>query len=174
VIDEPKAEAPASQFLSFLIGREECAVDLLQVREIVRYVSATRVPRVAACVRGVVNLRGDVVPVIDVAVGLGMPAAPVTVQTCLAVVEVMVGGEKTVVGLITDAVIQLFDLRPDDIEPAPSFGTQVPAAFLLGAAREDGRLVLLLNLDRLLGEGGFLHGLEAGQRAPMLRSGDTA
>lgn len=140
-----------SQFLSFVMGQDECALELRHVREIVRYESATRVPRVPAWVRGVVNLRGNVVPVVDLAVGLGMPEAPVTAQSCLLVVEAAMGGEPSVLGLIADAVREVLDLRPEDIEPPPSFGTRVPAECLLGMVRSESGFVLLLDLDRLLG-----------------------
>ncbi len=160
------SDAASRQCLSFLMGREEYAVDLVRVREIVRYEGATRVPRVPACVRGVVNLRGSVVPVIDLAVGLGMPQAAVTPQTCLVIIEVAVGLETSVLGLLADAVDQVLDLRAEDIEPPPSFGTRVPAAYLLGMAKSDGRFVLLLDLERLLGEGGVLRGLGVGVPAP--------
>jgi len=163
----PTASGAASrQCLSFRMGREEYAVDLTRVREIIRYESATRVPRVPACVRGVVNLRGSVVPVIDLAIGLGMAGAAVTPQTCLVIVEVAVGGETSVLGLLADAVDQVLDLGAEDIEPPPSFGTRVPAAYLLGMARSDGRFVLLLDLDRLFGEGALLRGLGVGGPAP--------
>jgi len=160
------SDAASRQCLSFLMGREEYAVDLLRVREIIRYEAVTRVPRVPACVRGVVNLRGSVIPVIDLAVGIGMPAAAVTPQTCLVIVEMAVGGEGSVLALLADAVSQVVDFGAEDIDPPPPFGTRVPAAYLLGMARSDGRFVHLLDLDRLLGEGALLRGLEAGAPAP--------
>ena len=153
------SDAASRQCLSFLMGREEYAVDLTRVREIIRYEGATRVPRVPACVRGVVNLRGSVVPVIDLAIGLGMAGSAVTPQACLVIVEVAVGGETSVLGLLAEAVNQVLDLRAEDIEPPPSFGTRVPAAYLLGMAKSDGGFVLLLDLERLLGEGALLRGL---------------
>jgi purine-binding chemotaxis protein CheW len=169
---EARTEAPVLQFLSFLVGGEDCAIDLAYVREIVRHEAATRVPRVPACVRGVVNLRGSVVPVIDLAVGLGRPAARVTSQTCLLVVEMPIGGERSVVGLMVDAVSQVLELRPEDVEPPPSFGTAVPAAFLVGVARSQDAFVLLLDLEHLLGEGALLDGTAAS--GPLPRGSETA
>jgi purine-binding chemotaxis protein CheW len=162
---EPGA-VPTRQFLSFLMGADACAVELSHVHEIVRFESATRVPRVPACIRGVVNLRGNVVPVIDLAVGLAMTEAPVTPRSCLLVVEATLGRERSVVGLIADAVSQVLDLRPEDIEPAPSFGTRVPATFLLGMVRSESGFVQLLDLDRLLGVDGPLHGMEQERVVP--------
>ena len=171
------AEAGTRSFLSFLVGGVECALDLVDVREIVRYERATRVPRVPAAVRGVVNLRGTVLPVIDLAVGFGMPAAPVTPETCLLVVEVAFAGEHSAVGLLADAVSQVMDLHAEDVEPAPAFGTPVPAAYLLGMARSSGGFSLVLDLRRLVGEGALLDGAaptgRAALAAPAVR-GDSA
>ena len=149
-------EGQARQLLSFQVDGEDCAVDLAQVREIVRYESATRVPRVSECVRGVVNLRGNVVPVVDLAVALGRVATPVTAQTCLLVVETPIGGERTVVGLMVGSVSQVLELEQADVEPPPSFGTKVPADVLLGVARVAERFVFLVDLERLLGSQSLL------------------
>jgi purine-binding chemotaxis protein CheW len=165
-MEKPTADAATRQFLSFQVGGVDCAADLSHVREIVRYEEATRVPRVPSSVRGVVNLRGSVVPVIDLAVGFGMAATDVTPQACLLVVEMAVGGERAVVGLLADAVSQVLELRADELEPVPSFGTPLPPAFLLGMARTDGGFALLLDLARLVGEGALLDGTAAGRSAP--------
>jgi purine-binding chemotaxis protein CheW len=154
-----------SQFLSFHVAGEDCAIDLALVREIVRFESATRVPRVPHCVRGVVNLRGSVVPVIDLAAGLGRPAAPVTPQTCLLVVEMPLGGESAVLGLVVDSVLQVLEAGAEDVEPPPSFGTAVPPSSLLGVARSADGLALLLDLEHLLGSGALLGPLAASAAA---------
>lgn len=154
----PTPDAAGWQCLTFLLDGQEFAIDLLRVREIVPYEGATRVPRVQPCVLGVVNLRGNVVPVIDLAVGLGMPATEVTPRTCLMIIEAAVGGENSVLGLVAAAVNHVLDLRADDVEPPPSFGTRVPAAFLVGIARSEGGFVSVLDLDRILAEGILLHG----------------
>jgi purine-binding chemotaxis protein CheW len=144
------------QFLSFRSGGEACAVALPRVREIVRYEKLTRVPRAPACLRGVLNLRGSVVPVVDLAVGLGLPEAPVSPHTCILIAEVAIEGEPTIAGLVADEVSQVLELTPQQIEPPPSFGTRVPAAMLRGMARVEGGFVVLLDLDRLLGDGALL------------------
>ena len=105
-MEKHTGEAAVQQLLSFEMGGLHCAVELAHVREIVRYEPVTRVPRVPTCVRGVVNLRGSVLPVIDLAVGFGMPQAPVTAQTCLLVVEAAIGGDRAAVGLVADSVPQ--------------------------------------------------------------------
>jgi purine-binding chemotaxis protein CheW len=118
-------------------------------------------------VRGVVNLRGSVVPVIDLGVALGRPASPMTAQSCLLVVELPVGGENAVLGLVVDSVLQVLDARAEDIEPPPSFGTAVPPASLRGLARSSDGVALLIDLEHLLASGS-LGSLAAG--AAALRS----
>ena len=151
-----------SQILSFRLAGEVCAIGLSHVREIVRFESATRVPRVPGCVRGVINLRGSVVPVIDLAAGLGRPASPVTAQTCLLIVETPLGGESALLGLVVDSVLQVLDARDEDIEPPPAFGTTVPPSSLLGMARSSDGLALLLDVEHLLGSGALLGAMAAG------------
>jgi purine-binding chemotaxis protein CheW len=124
-------------------------------------------------VRGVVNLRGSVLPVIDVAIGLGIPEARATAQRCLLVVEAAMGGERAVVGLLADAVDHVLELLPDQIEPPPPFGTAVPAALLLGVARLATGFVLLLDLDRLLAEGLFRDERRAAEAPPRLPGAAT-
>ena len=152
-MQSPAPEAAVRQLLSFQMGGLACAVDLAQVREIVRYELVTRVPRVAACVKGVINLRGSVVPVIDLAVAFGLPESPVTAETCLLMVEMAVGSERAVVGLLAASVNQVLEVGAEDLEPAPPFGTPIPASSLLGLARSPAGIALVLDVHRLIGEG---------------------
>lgn len=140
----------AQQVLTFHIGGDTYAIDILRVREIVEYQTVTRVPTAPVWIRGVVNLRGNVVPVFDLAVKLGLPGAPVGRRTCIVLVEVELQGEETVLGIIADAVDQVVDLTPADVEPPPSFGARVHPDYLLGMAKLDSRLALLLDIDRIL------------------------
>jgi purine-binding chemotaxis protein CheW len=142
--------AGVSQYLTFQLAGEEYAVAILQVREILRYEEVTRVPTAPASIRGVLNLRGSVVPVADLAVRLGMPETPVTARTCIVIVEVSLEGQPVVMGIIAEAVSQVMDLHERDIEPAPSFGPRVRVEFLRGLARLGERFALLLDLDLLL------------------------
>ena len=165
MIEAPEPEAAVLQFLSFQMGGLACAVDLAHVREIVRYEHVTRVPRVASCVRGVINLRGSVVPVIDLAVGFGLREGAVTSETCLLMVDLMVGGERSVMGVVAESVSQVLELRGDELEPVPAFGTPIPAAALVGLARSEGGFTLVLDVQRLMAEGTFLNARAAGERA---------
>ena len=138
------------QYLGFHLAGEECAVSILRVREIIEYEAVTRVPGTPPWVRGVMNLRGSVVPVIDLAVKLGLPETVVTKRTCIVVSEVDLDGERVVMGVVADAVSQVMDLAASEIEPPPAFGTAVRVDYLLGLGRLKDRFVLLLDIDRVL------------------------
>ncbi len=140
----------AAQYLTFRLGGEEYAVGILQVREILRFEEITRVPAAPPSIRGVLNLRGAVVPVVDLALKFGLPETVVTPRTCIVIVEVEMEGEPTVMGVLADAVSQVIELGPGDVEPPPSFGTRVRIDFLKGMARQGSRFALLLDIDRLL------------------------
>jgi purine-binding chemotaxis protein CheW len=139
-----------SQYLGFHIGGEEYAIGILRVREILEYDTVTKVPTTPPSIRGVINLRGSVVPVVDLAVKLGLPASVVTKRSCVVVVEMMFEGERTVMGLLADAVSQVLDLPAAEIEPPPPFGTRIRVECLLGMGRAGKKFVLLLDIDRLL------------------------
>lgn len=156
--------APATPWLSFHLAGEEYALELPQVREIVRYENVTRVPRASACLRGVLNLRGLAVPVIDVAAGWGWPEVAATPRTCIVVVEAQVADGTALMGLVVEAVGQVLEPRAQDIDAAPSHGTRVPASVLKGMLRRDAQPVLLLALERVLSEGLSAHPLPTRQR----------
>ncbi|HVQ30942.1 MAG TPA: chemotaxis protein CheW [Vicinamibacteria bacterium] len=145
-----KEAADLAQFLTFSVADEEYGISVLRVREILEYDTITRVPRTPEFIRGVINLRGRVVPVVDLAVRFGMPPSPVTKRSCVVIVEVVVEGEPVVMGLVADAVNQVIELGEEDIEPPPSFGTRVDVAYLKGMGRADKRFVLLLEIERVL------------------------
>jgi purine-binding chemotaxis protein CheW len=147
--------APPAQYLTFHLGEEEYGVGILQAKEIIEYDAVTRVPNAPPFVRGVINLRGSVVPVVDLAVKFGGTPGPVTRRTCIVIVEVPGDGpdvDGQVVGIVADGVRQVMELPPEEIEPAPAFGTTVGAEYLLGLGKAGKRFVLLLNVDRLLSE----------------------
>ena len=154
-------DASVIQCLGFQLHEDTCALPLQRVREIIRFEGATRVPRVPSCIRGVVNLRGNVVPVVDLAVWLGRLETPTTTRTCLLVVEATAGSDTSLVGLVIDGVNQVLDVRSDALEPPPPFGTLMPPEFIAGMAKAGDRFAYLLDLDRLLAEGVFVRGLSA-------------
>jgi purine-binding chemotaxis protein CheW len=138
------------QYLTFLLANEECAISILKVREIIEYDTITTVPKMAPWVRGVINLRGSVVPVVDLAAKFGMEQKPVGKTTCIVIVETQFEDQQTTVGLIVDAVCQVMELLEDDIQPVPDFGTSVKMDYLIGMARSGRKFALLLDVDKVL------------------------
>lgn len=144
------AEQSVQQYLTFQIGGEEYAISLLQVKEIIEYDVVTEIPKTPEWVRGVINLRGNVVPVIDLAVKLRLPASVAGKLTCIVITEVECEGEPTVMGIMADAVRHVIDLKPQDIEVPPSFGTRIKVDYLLGMARSGKKFCLLLDTEKVL------------------------
>lgn len=143
----------ARQYLSFQVAGDDYAIGVLQIHEIIEFADAiTRVPHAPPSVRGVLNLRGRVVPVVDLAVRFGLPATVPTRRTCVIIVDVPAADETVVLGLLADAVDQVIDLTTDTIQPPPTFGTRVRTEFLLGLGSVGDRFVMLLDLPRLLAE----------------------
>ena len=139
-----------TQYLTFTLAGEEFGIDILRVKEIIEYVPPTVVPRTPRSISGVINVRGSVVPVVNLAVGMGLPTGEITKRTCIVILEVDLDGTDTVMGIIADAVNEVTYLAAEDIEDTPHFGTTVSLDFLHGLGKLDERFVLLLNVDRVL------------------------
>jgi purine-binding chemotaxis protein CheW len=145
----PQAIEPA-QYLTFRVADEEYGVDVLRVREIVPFGTITKVPKTPAWIRGVISLRGQVVPVVDLAAKLNLPPITPTPATCIIVVEAEICGQRVVMGVTTDGVSQVVDLGQSEIAPPPVFGTRIRVEYLLGLGRKNESLALLLDIDRVL------------------------
>lgn len=137
-------------YLSFMLDNEAFATDIQRVREIIEYSSPTAVPMMPASLRGVINVRGGVVPVVDLAVRFGWQPAPVGRRTSIVIVEIRHNDEKHVLGLVVDRVNAVSEIRDEDIESPPAFGARVNTDFIAGMARQEGRFVVLLNIERTL------------------------
>ena len=142
--------AVLQQYLTFAVAEEEYAIDLLRIREILAYVPLTKVPRAPEFIAGVMNLRGSVVPIVDLRAKLGLPATTVTPHTCIIVVEVRHHEGVTLVGLFADDVCRVMELAGDEIAPAPAFGTQIDLSFLLGMGNLGDHFALILDVDKVL------------------------
>jgi purine-binding chemotaxis protein CheW len=138
------------QYLTFFIRGEEYAAPILRVKEIIEFERVTRVPAMPAHVRGVINLRGAVLPVVDLASKFGAEEIAQSRTTCIIVVETRVRGELVTIGVVADAVSEVLDIAADDIEPPPPFGTGIRVDFLTGMGKLDSRLALILDIDRVL------------------------
>ncbi|HZC22295.1 MAG TPA: chemotaxis protein CheW [Candidatus Binatia bacterium] len=145
-----ETEQRVQQYLTFMIGGEEYAVSLLKVKEIIEYDIVTEIPKTPEWVRGVINLRGNVVPVIDLAVKFRMAPSVPGKLTCIVITEVQCEGEATVMGIMADSVRQVIDLRVQDVEAPPTFGTRVKVDYLLGMARSGKKFCLLLDTEKVL------------------------
>jgi chemotaxis signal transduction protein len=143
-------EVRAPQYLSFTIAGTDYGLGILSVKEILQYEEPTRVPGAPPSVRGVVNVRGSVVPVIDLAVKFGRGETVATKRACILVVEARVSGERLTLGLLADAVNEVLDLPADAVEPPPSFGTGVQVDYLTGMGKVGKGFVLLLDVDRVV------------------------
>jgi purine-binding chemotaxis protein CheW len=137
------------QYLTFFLAGEEYAISILQVTDIIECGAVTRVPGTPAWIRGVHNLRGTVVPVIDLAIKFGLPATEITRRTCIVIVELRAGDETLIMGVMADSVHQVVDFTTEQIQPAPAFGPRVHVDCLLGMASSNGKFVLLLDIDRI-------------------------
>jgi purine-binding chemotaxis protein CheW len=141
----------AGKYLTFALGAEEYGVPVLKVREIINVVDITHVPQVPPHVRGVINLRGKVIPVIDLRAKFGLPAQDYTERTCIVVVDVVLSKAKVMVGAVVDAVSEVLNVGAAEIEAPPEFGDRVSTDDMLGLAKVKGTVKILLDIDRVLG-----------------------
>jgi purine-binding chemotaxis protein CheW len=141
--------AEITQYLTFKLGDEVFALDIGKVREVLDLISITKVPRTPEFMLGVINLRGSVVPVVDMRLKFGMTKTENTVNTCIIIVEVTVDNETTVLGALADSVQEVLDLEPGHIEPAPKIGTRLNTEFIKGMGKRDNRFIIILDIDKI-------------------------
>jgi purine-binding chemotaxis protein CheW len=142
--------AAPNQYLTFRLAEEDFAIPISNVREVLDYTTITRVPRTPAFLRGVINLRGNVVPVIDLRLNLRMPATQRTVDTCIVVVDVNLGGEIVQMGALADSVQEVIDIEPSQIGPPPSLGPKLNTDFIRGMGKRGEEFVIILDIDKVL------------------------
>ena len=142
--------AQTHQYLTFMLGGEVFAIGILFIKEIIEYSSLTEVPMMPAAVRGVINLRGAVVPVMDLLVRFGKQSSAVTKRTCIVIVEVTGQGERQDVGVVVDSVDSVLDIPAAEIEPPPSFGAGIRTDFIRGMGKVNGKFVILLDVNHVL------------------------
>jgi len=137
------------QFLAFRLGEESFAFEIERVREVLSYTKVTKVPNTPDFMIGVINLRGNVVPVVDLRILFGLGQGEMTEDTCIIIVEVAIDDETLEIGARADAVREVFDLKKDDIEPAPSLGSHLNTEFMLGMGKKDDEFLLLLDIEKV-------------------------
>jgi len=138
------------QYLTFALSEEEFALEIAKVREVLDYPHITRVPRMPDYLCGVINLRGNVVPVVDLRLKFGMSQTEKTVDTCVVIVEGDLEGETTVMGALADSVHEVLDLAAGDIEPPPRMGTRLNTDFIKGMGRQGEKFIIILDIDKVL------------------------
>ena len=152
------------QYLTFKLGNEVFGIDVAKVREVLDFTAITAIPRTPEFMSGVINLRGSVVPVVDLRLCFQMSKTERTRNTCIVVVEVLLEGEATVIGALADSVEEVIDLEPDQIQPAPRIGTQIRTDFIKGMGRRESQFMMILDIDRVFSadELSAVRGAEAG------------
>ena len=138
-----------TQYLTFKLQEEVFALDIAKVREVLDFTTVTKVPRTPEFMRGVINLRGVAVPVVDLRLKFGMAKTEQTVNTCIIITEVTVDNETTVLGLLADSVQEVMDLEPGQIEPAPKIGMRLNSEFITGLGKQHERFIIILDINRV-------------------------
>mgnify|MGYP001343497164 CR=1 FL=1 len=136
-------------YLSFKLDEEIFAVDVAKVHEVLEFTTITKIPRVPDFMSGVINLRGSVVPVIDLRMKFGLSKTERTIDTCIIVLEISIEGEKIVIGALADSVQEVFDIEPHQIEPAPNIGNRYKANFIMGMGKRDENFIMILDIDKI-------------------------
>ena len=162
------------QYLTFLLANEEYAISILKVKEIIEYDTVTTVPKTPKWVRGVINLRGAVMPVVDLAVKFGLEQKPVTKTTCIVIVETQFESQNITIGILADAVSQVIDLTAEDMQTVPEFGTRVKVDYLLGMAQLGKKFALVLDVDKVLSTDELLNLHDVSALAGGEENGETA
>jgi purine-binding chemotaxis protein CheW len=145
----PEHISESNQYLTFKLGEEIFALDIRKVREVLEYTTVTKVPRTPPFMRGVINLRGGVVPVVDMRLKFAMEATEKTVNTCIIIAEILIDDETTVLGMLADSVQEVIELEPSQVEPPPRMGTRLRTEFIRGMGKRDGNFLILLDVDKV-------------------------
>ena len=153
------------QYLTFTLAEETFAIEIVKVREVIDYVHLTRVPRMPVFLRGVINLRGSVVPVIDLRLILSMPGVEKTVDTCIIIAEVNMDGEPLHLGMLADSVQEVIDIDPSQIDPPPKLGSMLNTEFIRGMGKREEGFFIILNIDQVLSSD-EMASIEAAKTAP--------
>jgi purine-binding chemotaxis protein CheW len=141
--------AGMTQYLTFILQEEVFALDISTVREVLDFTTITRVPRTPDFMQGVINLRGSVVPVVDLRMKFGLPVSEKTVNTCIIIVEVVVDDEMVVLGVLADSVQEVLDLESGHIEPAPKIGTRLNTELIKGMGKQNDLFIIILDIDKV-------------------------
>jgi purine-binding chemotaxis protein CheW len=145
-------ESKEGKYLTFSMANEEYGIGILKVKEIIGMMPVTPVPRTPGYVKGVINLRGKVIPVIDLRLRFGMPSADYTDRTCIIVVDVTTSSGELQMGIVVDSVSEVLNIKSDEIDPTPSFGTKLQTEYIMGMAKMDAGVKILLDINQVLNQ----------------------
>lgn len=145
-----QSQGEQGQYLTFTLHQEMFAIGILNIKEILEYGSLTSVPMMPEFIRGVINLRGAVVPVVDLSARFGGRQSDITKRTCIVIIEVSNGEERQDIGVVVDAVSEVLEIPANQIEPAPAFGAKIRADFIEGMGKVNGKFVIILEVDKVL------------------------
>jgi purine-binding chemotaxis protein CheW len=148
-------------YLTFKLGAEVFALEVSKVREVLDFTTITKIPRTPEFLRGVINLRGSVVPVVDLRLGFGLDSVDPTVNTCIIVVEVAMAAETIIVGALADAVEEVVDIDAADIQPPPRLGSAIETDFIQGMGKRENGFLMILNIDRIFSASEVAHVVES-------------
>lgn len=163
----PACAARAGKYLTFHLAAEEYGLEILKVREIIGLMKITKIPQSPACIRGVINLRGKVIPVLDLRLRFGMETTPDTEQTCVIVVDIKTATGSLMMGLVVDSVSEVLNINQEQIEDAPTIGLEADTAFILGIAKIKNEVKILLDIDRVFDETELASVVEDGAEETM-------
>jgi purine-binding chemotaxis protein CheW len=144
------SQGEEGQYLTFSLGKEMFAIGILNIKEILEYGQLTSVPMMPEFIRGVINLRGAVVPVVDLGARFGGKQSDVTKRTCIVIIEVATDETRQDIGVVVDAVSEVLEIPDEEIEPAPAFGAKIRADFIAGMGKVNGKFVIILEVDKVL------------------------
>ncbi len=145
-----KMTIKTGKYLTFTLADEEYGIGILKVKEIIGMMAITSVPRTPDFVQGVINLRGKVIPVVDLRLKFDMESIPYSERTCIIVVEIDSDSETVLIGIVVDAVSEVLNIQKEEIEESPTFGTKLDTDYILGMAKMEGGVKILLDIDRVL------------------------
>ncbi len=164
MITEPITEM--AQYLTFTLDSEVFAVNISKVREVLDFTAITKVPGTPEFMRGVINLRGSVVPIVDLKIKFGMSKTEKTVHTSIVIMDATLDSETTILGALVDSVQEVIDMGPGQIEPAPRIGTRLKTEFIKGMGKRDGQFIIILDIDKVFSSDELALAQASGEEAP--------
>jgi len=147
---EEKTNAREGKYLTFSLADEEYGIGILKVKEIIGIITITTVPQTPSHVKGVINLRGKVIPVVDLRLKFGLPSMDYTERTCIIVIEISKDNSRILIGILVDSVSEVLNIKGADIEDTPNFGARLNTDYILGMAKTGGKIKILLDIDRVM------------------------